>query len=61
LDDDSPAGEERFTAALRATPLADVPLRRVQPSLEDVFIASLSGPPSPPRGVGEANKGNARA
>jgi ABC-2 type transport system ATP-binding protein len=42
LDDDSPACEERFMAALRATPLADAPVRAVQPSLEDVFIARLS-------------------
>jgi ABC-2 type transport system ATP-binding protein len=51
LDDDSPGCEERFMAALRTTPLADAPVRPVQPSLEDVFIARLSGaPPSPPRG-----------
>jgi ABC-2 type transport system ATP-binding protein len=42
LDDDSPACEEQFRAALRLTPLADAPLRPVQPSLEDVFIARLS-------------------
>ncbi len=36
-------GEERFRAALRATPLADAPVRPVPPSLEDVFIAQLSG------------------
>ena len=46
-------GEERFRAALRATPLAEYPVRQVQPSLEDVFIAQLSGSsPSPPRGSG---------
>src|SRR5262245_46128242 len=46
--DASTAGEERFTAALRATPFADAPVRPVQPSLEDVFIAQLSGDrPSP--------------
>ncbi len=53
LDDDSPACEERFRAALRATPLAGVPVRPVQPSLEDVFIARLSGEggtPSPGSG-----------
>ena len=51
LDDDSPGCEERFMAALRTTPLADAPVRPVQPSLEDVFIARLSGAPSsPPRG-----------
>jgi ABC-2 type transport system ATP-binding protein len=44
LDDDSPGCEERFMAALRTTPLADAPVRPVQPSLEDVFIARLSGP-----------------
>jgi hypothetical protein len=56
LDDDSPACEERFRAALRATPLADVPVRHVQPSLEDVFIARLSGGTiaSPPPGSGGA-------
>jgi ABC-2 type transport system ATP-binding protein len=54
LDDDSPACEERFRSALRATPLADVPVRPLQPSLEDVFIARLSaGPPSPSRDSGE--------
>jgi ABC-2 type transport system ATP-binding protein len=61
LDEASGASEERFKAAVRATPLADVPVRHVQPSLEDVFIAQLSGsPPSPPRGSGEARE-NARA
>jgi ABC-2 type transport system ATP-binding protein len=39
---ESAGSEERFAAALRATPLADVPVRAVQPSLEDVFIAQLS-------------------
>jgi ABC-2 type transport system ATP-binding protein len=43
LDEESGASEERFKAALRATPLAGVPVRSVQPSLEDVFIAQLSG------------------
>jgi len=43
LDDESPAAEERFTAALRETPLAGAPVRAVQPSLEDVFIARLAG------------------
>jgi len=47
LHDDSPAGEERFRTALRGTALADVPVRPVQPSLEDVFIARLSSPSSP--------------
>jgi ABC-2 type transport system ATP-binding protein len=32
---------ERFGRALQATPLADAPVRRVLPSLEDVFIARL--------------------
>jgi ABC-2 type transport system ATP-binding protein len=61
LDDDSPACEERFRAALRATPFADAQVRSVQPSLEDVFIARLSGPPSPPGGSGETSKENVRA
>jgi ABC-2 type transport system ATP-binding protein len=43
LDDESPAAEERFTAALRETQLAGAPVRAVQPSLEDVFIARLAG------------------
>ena len=60
LDDDSPGCEERFMAALRTTPLADAPVRPVQPSLEDVFIARLSGaPPSPPRGGAGMEKRNA--
>jgi ABC-2 type transport system ATP-binding protein len=62
---DEPAtSEERFRSALLATPLADAPVRPVQPSLEDVFIAQLSGPPSPQRGFGEPsreNRENARA
>ena len=41
LDEQSTRREERFRAALRATPLADAPVRQVQPSLEDVFIAQL--------------------
>ncbi|HLG60010.1 MAG TPA: ABC transporter ATP-binding protein [Vicinamibacterales bacterium] len=57
LDADSDEIEERFKAALSATPLAGVPVRQVQPSLEDVFIAQLSGaPPSPLRGFGEASR-----
>ena len=40
--DDSPAAEERFLAALRATPLGGATVRAVQPSLEDVFIARLA-------------------
>ncbi len=49
LADASKAGEERFTAALRGTPFADVAVRSVQPSLEDVFIAQLSGARENPR------------
>jgi ABC-2 type transport system ATP-binding protein len=33
---------QRFSAALRETPLRDAPVRPVAPSLEDVFIARLS-------------------
>ena len=61
LDDDSPACEERFRTALRATSFADAQVRSVQPSLEDVFIARLSGPPPPPNGFGETRKENVRA
>jgi hypothetical protein len=35
--------EAEFRAAFAATSLANAPLRPVQPSLEDVFIARLSG------------------
>jgi ABC-2 type transport system ATP-binding protein len=57
LDEQSGDGEERFMAALRATPFAAVPVRQVPPSLEDVFIAQLSGgPPSPLGGIGEASR-----
>jgi ABC-2 type transport system ATP-binding protein len=42
LDDDSSQSEARFRAALRETPLGDVPVRPLQPSLEDVFIARLA-------------------
>ena len=56
LDEPSGDGEERFRAALRATPFAAVPVRQVPPSLEDVFIAQLSGPPSPLGGIGEASR-----
>jgi len=42
LDGDSTAIEERFSRALTDTALAGVPMRRVPPSLEDVFIARLS-------------------
>jgi drug efflux transport system ATP-binding protein len=35
--------EERFRAALASTRLARAPVRPVQPSLEDVFIARISG------------------
>ena len=37
------SAEAEFRAALASTPLASVPVRAVQPSLEDVFIARLSG------------------
>ncbi|HEY1307036.1 MAG TPA: ABC transporter ATP-binding protein [Vicinamibacterales bacterium] len=42
LDGDSTEIEERFSRALKDTALAGVPMRRVPPSLEDVFIARLS-------------------
>jgi ABC-2 type transport system ATP-binding protein len=42
LGGDDATLEERFTSALQTTPLAGTPVRRVQPSLEDVFIAQLS-------------------
>jgi ABC-2 type transport system ATP-binding protein len=61
LDDRSPACEERFKAALRGTAFATAPVRSVQPSLEDVFIASLSGPSSHGRGPDDAGRENARA
>jgi ABC-2 type transport system ATP-binding protein len=62
LGDDSAGADERFKTALHASPLAGVPVRHVQPSLEDVFIAQLSGdPPSPLRGFGEASRENVRA
>jgi ABC-2 type transport system ATP-binding protein len=61
LDEESGAIEERFRAALQGTALADVSVRQVQPSLEDVFIAQLSGdPPSPQRGFGEASREKVR-
>jgi ABC-2 type transport system ATP-binding protein len=47
LDDDSAQSEARFRAALRETPLGDVAIRPVQPSLEDVFIAKLAGAGAP--------------
>jgi ABC-2 type transport system ATP-binding protein len=43
LADGTETLEARFRAALADTPLAGAPVRRVQPSLEDVFIARLSG------------------
>jgi drug efflux transport system ATP-binding protein len=43
LAGDAPEIEERFAQALQSTTLAGAPMRRVQPSLEDVFIARLSG------------------
>jgi hypothetical protein len=42
LAGDSEESEERFARALTQTALAAAPIRRVQPSLEDVFIARLS-------------------
>jgi ABC-2 type transport system ATP-binding protein len=42
LAGDSEESEERFARALTQTALAGAPIRRVQPSLEDVFIARLS-------------------
>ena len=42
LGADRPGAEAEFTAALQQTALAGTPLRRVQPSLEDVFIARVS-------------------
>ena len=43
LDDRGGDAEREFRAALASTPLANVPVRPVPPSLEDVFIARLSG------------------
>jgi ABC-2 type transport system ATP-binding protein len=37
------SAEAEFRAALASTPLASAPVRAVQPSLEDVFIAHLAG------------------
>jgi ABC-2 type transport system ATP-binding protein len=36
-------GERRFRTALASTSLAAAPVRAVQPSLEDVFIARIAG------------------
>jgi ABC-2 type transport system ATP-binding protein len=58
---DEPSGEQHFRAALRETPLADAPVRQMQPSLEDVFIAKLSDSRPSPQGSGEASRGNVRA
>jgi ABC-2 type transport system ATP-binding protein len=41
LEDTSDAAISRFSSALRATPVGDVPVRAVPPSLEDVFIAQI--------------------
>jgi ABC-2 type transport system ATP-binding protein len=41
LEDTSDAAVSRFASALRATPVGDVPVRAVPPSLEDVFIAQI--------------------
>ena len=35
--------EDEFRAALASTALAEAPVRAVTPSLEDVFIARISG------------------
>ena len=43
LGDGGDEAEARFKAALAQTELAGVPVRSVPPSLEDVFIARLSG------------------
>jgi drug efflux transport system ATP-binding protein len=43
LGDGGDAVEAKFRTALASTPLANVPVRSVTPSLEDVFIARLSG------------------
>ena len=42
LHDTADEAVERFVAALQGTPLARATVRRVPPSLEDVFIARLS-------------------
>jgi ABC-2 type transport system ATP-binding protein len=44
---DGDAAEAEFRSALASTSLAGVPVRPVPPSLEDVFIARLSGGESP--------------
>jgi ABC-2 type transport system ATP-binding protein len=49
LESSGPDAEARFRAALGATPLAGAAVRSVPPSLEDVFIARVSG-----RGAGDA-------
>ena len=41
LEDTSDAAISRFASALRATPVGNVPVRAVPPSLEDVFIAQI--------------------
>jgi ABC-2 type transport system ATP-binding protein len=43
LADGTDRAEEQFRTALSSTALATAPVRRVPPSLEDVFIARLSG------------------
>jgi len=43
LGDGGDRAESEFRAALASTSLATAPVRAVQPSLEDVFIARLSG------------------
>jgi ABC-2 type transport system ATP-binding protein len=49
LDDASDAAVDRFRAAVQGTPLGGVPMRTVEPSLEDVFIAQLTGEQEVPR------------
>jgi drug efflux transport system ATP-binding protein len=43
LHDTTEEAVKQFISALQGTPLANVPVRTVAPSLEDVFIAKLSG------------------
>ena len=47
LADGGEDADARFKAALQATALSGAPVRSVQPSLEDVFIARLSGSREP--------------
>jgi ABC-2 type transport system ATP-binding protein len=43
LEDESDAALERFCAAAHGTPIGTASIRPVEPSLEDVFIAQLTG------------------